>query len=869
MAITRGTRLGPYEVQTQVGAGGMGAVYKARDTRLGRSVAVKVMLQQAGELRDRFEQEARVVASLQHPNICTLLDVGEQESESYLVMEYLEGETLRCPQPLAKVMEYGMQIADALEAAHRAGITHRDLKPANIMITRSGVKLLDFGIAKWRKAQDAPPEAGSGLQTVTQRSMTTAGALIGTPLYMAPEQLNGGVADARTDLWALGCVLYEMATGATPFRAPTQPALLAAILEREPDPATALQPAVPASLERLLRRCLAKDPERRWQSALDVRLELEAIRDEKQSPAAAAKGFRWMPWAAATATALLAGAAGWMAHTGGATGDVVRFELDPPINTVFRSVAISPDGRKLLYSTAGAGGEKLYLRHMDRTEPQPVAGGDGGRYPFWAPDSSQFAFFAGGKLKRAALGDSMPVELCDLAGNPAGGAWNGDGVIVYGGLGTALLRIPAAGGTPAPVTKLEGPERWHGFPQFTGDSRLVFIRGIGAGWSLRTVALAGGDSAELVANSRGAAYMPGGYLLYDRQGALLTQKFDVSSGTLTGDAEQIDASLGGYLSYRFLAASAGGTLVHMSGGRSVERRMVWLDRAGRELRHAVRPAGWEELALSRQGQIAAVKSIGENADIWLADSEGERESRLTFDTRADLHPVWSHDGKQMAYWSSGAPRPGIYMRSADGAGAPELLMPHEGTVLRLRDWSADGKFLIYWNSRDLMVLPVAGDRKAFPFLNSAEEEDEAQFSPLPAAGAPWVAYSSNETGPREIFLVRFAGAPAAADARKYQMSSGGGRLPRWRADGRELYYMTDDHKLMAVDVAGTDSLQIGKPRVLFQSQATNFNSNGYHYAASGAGEQFLFIQSVSGERPSPLVVTLHWRALLQGPGAGR
>jgi serine/threonine protein kinase len=860
MPLEAGFRLGPYQIQSALGAGGMGEVYKAVDTRLDRTVAIKVLHDALPGLRERFEREARLVAALQHPHICTLLDIGNQDGTEFLVMEFLEGETLKCPQPLPKVLEYGMQIASALEAAHRKGVTHRDLKPANIMITRSGVKLLDFGIAKWnQKATPGPDDA-----TLT-RALTAAGTLIGTLPYMAPEQLEGKEPDARTDIWSFGALLYEMVTGKRAFDGKTQVSLIAAIVEHEPPTMAASQPITPPLLERAVKRCLAKDPDRRWQSALDIKLELESIRDAP--PAERSAFIQRRPWAwIAVSVVLLAIAIVWAGLLRGVAPEpaIVRFIVSPLEKTVIDGgIAVSPDGKHLAFTAVRADGQiSLWVRTLDSVKPRELSGTEDASQPFWSPDSGSIGFFAGGKLKTISRSGGSPQSLCDIS-EARGGAWNRDGVILVApSASEGLHRVNAAGGGNRELVTVLDPgrgEATHRWPQFLPDQRnflfFVFsgkpaIRGVYTGSldSKQTKLLLNTDrmAAYTDADGRGA-----GRLLFLREGTLMSQPFDPRAMQLAGEASPVVEPVWRHGSLWGLAAfstSQTGILAYRAGGVQ-EFQLEWFDRSGKSLGAIGPPGNYDEPWLSPdEKRVALTRDPASTSAIWILDAVRGTLSRLTFDSSPHFSPVWSPDGRRIVLTANHEGSFDIHVKNADGSGREELIFRSKEANIP-DDWSLDGRFLLFETitPRDVWALPLTGDRKPIPVARSEFDEAQARFSP----DGKWVAFSSNESGRFEIYAQPFP--PTGA---KWQVSTGGGAQPQWRKDGKELYFLGLDRRLTAVEIRNKEVLEMDAPRPLFQTQVAALAGGRNVYAASADGQRFLLVKPLADA--TPITVVLNW-----------
>ncbi len=874
MTLAAGSRLGPYEILAAVGAGGMGEVYRARDSRLDRIVAVKVLpahLSTAPAVRQRFEREAKMISQLSHPHICAIYDVGREGEIEYLVMEYIEGQTLADrlgggPLPLEETLRCGVEIADALDRAHRQGIVHRDLKPGNVMLTSSGVKLLDFGLAK----VFSPAAAEGGVTALpTQANLTAEGTILGTLQYMAPEQLEGKDADARTDIFAFGAVLYEMTTGRKAFSGMSQASLIGAILHTEPPPLSDVQPMSPPTLERVVKRCLAKAPERRWQSARDLVLELEDVRERPGGPAVRSlpTGRGWgtaAGWAAASVLlAALLGSLFLRGHRGGATPVTrMRFAIAPPAGAAFQGMpAISPDGRKLAFvATTSDGRDSLYLRPLDSLDARRLEGTDGASYPFWAPDGRSIAFFAQGKLARIDASGGSPVVLC-AAPNPRGGTWGSRGTIVFSiNAGGEVHRVGENGGRSASLPHLVArPQETNRWPSFLPDGQhfLYFVlAGDPKSSGTYMGALDSKGTTRLGPADGGGLYAAPGFLLFRSGDRLMAQRFDPEKRVVTGEAfpvvEQIRWN---GVATAALAASASdtGLLVYQTGGAMASRLQLY-DRAGRELQAIGSPGAYWEPALSPDARRLAVPRFdaeGIGGAIWAGDLERGSLIRLASQAPIAATPLWSADGHRIVYCAF--PSGEVYVRDAGGAEGEKVLFRSPG-FSPLDDWSRDGRLIFYelidWRNfhNDVWVRELQTGQSR-PVLQAKFSQSGARLSP----DGGCLAYQSEESGISEIFVRSF---PESRERR--QVSSGGGSQPRWRGDGRELFYISPDSKLMAVEVGTRPSLEVGPPHVLFQTRILPLIEARNHYDAAADGQRFV----VNSRRPEdaslPITVVSAW-----------
>jgi Tol biopolymer transport system component/predicted Ser/Thr protein kinase len=877
MALSAGTRLGPYELVAPVGAGGMGEVYRAKDTRLDRTVAVKVLpshLSSSAESRQRFEREAKTISQLSHPHICALYDVGNQDGVEFLVMEYLEGEALsdrllKGPLEFEQVLRYGVEIADALDKAHRQGIVHRDLKPGNVMITKSGVKLLDFGLAK----AVAPMGKSSGasltaLPTQAGTDLTAEGTILGTFQYMAPEQLEGKEADARTDIFAFGCVLYEMATGQKAFSGKSQASLISSIMGSQPPAVSAVAPMTPPAFDRVVRTCLAKDAEDRWQTAHDVMLELKWVAEGGSAaglpaPVVAKRRNRERLWIAATvvlAAATVALLALLALRRPEAPTRAVRLSLAQPANAPFestQSIAVSPDGQRIAFvGVTSEDKRSIWVRDLDTLQPRPLAGTEGAYRPFWSPDGRFLGFFADGKLKKIDASGGPPQVLAD-APFGGGGAWNREGVIVFEpNVFESLYRVPATGGAAVPATRLGPREEGHRYPSFLPDGRhFVFLSDARRteDHRLKVGSLDSPESHDLAGGISNVAFAKPGHLLFVRAGSLLAQPLDVKRLRLAGEPFVLGTSIAetGLPNHEFkFSASDNGVAVMSSVNSSSQ--LVWLDRSGRRLGSVGDPARRGVLELSPTQDRVAYEQLdadGRNADLWLLDLARAVTTRLTFDPGSDYTPVWSPDGTRITFGATRKDFEDIYLKPAAGGAAEQLLLSSSDDKAP-SSWSPDGRFILFENYTakgiDLWLLPVDEPAKAKPFVQTPFDETRAVFSP----DGRRVAYVSEESGRPEITVCGF---PDCSNRR--QISTGGGTRPRWRADGRELFYAARGGKLMVVDVGSNG--EFGAPKELFQVRGAG------DYAVARDGQRFLVAVGLEDPTTAPATVVLNWTADLK------
>ncbi len=855
----------------------MGEVYRARDTRLGREVAVKVLpshLSSSPDVRQRFEREARTISQLSHPHICALYDVGREGDIEYLVMEYLEGEALsdrlaRGALPLEQTARYGVQIADALDKAHRQGVVHRDLKPGNVMLTKSGVKLLDFGLAKVL-APDAPRSSLTALPTVAgAANLTQEGTILGTFQYMAPEQLEGKEADGRTDIFALGATLYEMATGRKAFTGATQASLITAIMSSDPPAISTIQPMTSPALDRAVRKCLAKDPEDRWQNAADLGSELKWIMEGGSqagipAPVVSRRRSRErLIWglAGALAGAVLASAVVWtvmraarLQRRAGAQLAITLPAAEPMVLRSSHILAISPDGSRVVYVGKRGNSRQLYLRSVDQWNAVPIPGTEGAENPFFSPDSQSVAFFADNKLKKVSLGGGLPATLCGTE-TVLGGTWGADDTIVMGGFTSGLWRVSAAGGTSRKLAApdLSQSERAYLWPQLLpGGKSVLFTIWTGSSFDEARIAVADletGQHRTIFEGGTDARYLPTGHLLYERGGSLLAVPFDAKRLRTKGSPVTVLAGVlsgvtNGESHFDF---SLDGSLAYLPGGVQVtERTLVWVDRRGAEVPISETRQNFAEPALSPDGRRLAVTVQGATFDIWVYEVERDILTRLSFGLD-DSTPAWTRDGKRVAWTSTRGGRPNIFWKNADESGPEERLTTSEHTQYP-QSFSPDGKVLLFLDvdpstGDDLWILPLEGDRKPHPFLRTPFKEHWASFSP----DGGWIAYASDESGREEVYVTPYPG-PGG----RVRISPDGGSQSVWSPTGKELFYRQGD-RMMAVAIQTKPSLTAGKPALLFQEKYDE------GYDVSSDGQRFIMIKKGEEQAtPQQINVVLGW-----------
>jgi serine/threonine protein kinase/Tol biopolymer transport system component len=889
MPIEEGTRLGPYEILSPLGAGGMGEVYRARDTRLGRDVAVKVLPASFSSDRDRlhrFQQEACAAGALNHPNILSIYDVGDHDGAPYVVSELLEGETLRkrlsgTTLPQRRAIDYALQLAHGLSAAHEKGIVHRDLKPENIFITKDGrVKILDFGLAKLIQAD------GNESQTdiPTRRVDTDPGVVVGTVGYMSPEQVRGRPVDHRSDIFALGAIVYEMLSGQRAFHGESPADTMSAILKEDPPDLSSTNRNVSPSLERLIDHCLEKNSEERFHSARDLAFALDAMLGSTgtstETVIAPTPGPRrltrreLMPWLL-TALFLLVALALAIVHfrsTPAGEQELSRFYIYPPEKMGFASAVdfISPDGRKVLFDVRAPDGKRqLWIRSVDSLTAQPISGTEEATQAFWSPDSRSIAFFASGKLKKVDLSGGGALTLADAPGI-RGGTWNREGVILFAPvIGGGLFRVSAAGGPVTPVTTVDAKrnESGHYWPHFLPDGHhFIYLARSFLNRENNGIYLGSLEAPEaklLFSSDAGAMYASPGYLLFLRDRTLMAQPFDAQRLQLSGEptvvAEQVGYNPAN--GRAFFCVSDNGVLVYR-GELYRNRRLTWFDRSGKQLGTLGEPDVILSPALSPdEKRLAILRSDSFGAiDVWLMDVLRGNTSRLTFDPAVDGSPVWSPDGTRIVFCSNRAGRYDLYWKLSNGAGNEELLVKSEGHKFAC-DWSPDGRYILYEESSanalvDLWALPLFGDQKPFSIVQTNFNETQGRFSP----DGRFMAYVSNESGTAQIYVQNFP--PSGG---KWMVSINGGSQPKWRRDGKELFFISADSKLMLVQVKSDGAnFEAGTPQPLFEAHITAGPPIvGSNYAISKDGQRFLLNVLAEDSSPDPAVFVQNWTTALK------
>ena len=891
MTLSPDTALAHYKIISKIGAGGMGEVYRARDTRLDREVAIKLLPAEVSSRTDRlqrFEQEARATSALNHPNILTVYDIGTDNGAPYIVAELLAGEELRDrlnagSLPLRKAIDYAQQIVNGLAAAHERGIVHRDLKPENLFITNDDrVKILDFGLAK---LSVPPAEAAGHSEDATRKVLTNPGVVMGTVGYMSPEQVRGEKADHRSDIFSFGAILHEMVSGRRAFHRETMAETMTAILREEPEELSASNPNINPALQRIVNRCLEKKPERRFQSAYDLGFALESLSAPTTSsgsnltaPSSVAistiSDSSWrsrIPWIAVGLLALalvVFAALYFLTRSSSNEGSAVRLSFLPPPELSFNDISpdsavISPDGKKVAFTAVASDGKwMLYVRDLDSTEAKLLPGSEYAIDPFWSPDSRSIAFGSNGKLKRSDLSGGNAQVLCDAA-RLVGGTWNKEGVIVFApDYRTALVRVSAQGGEPTPLpmmAKLGNDER-HRFPYFLPDGRhFLFYREVGSQLNPTTRGVSAGslDSPEvkdIASDNSAVVYAPQGYLIFVRNDALVAQAFDASKLALSGDAIPIITGQTNNIGARQFSVSDNEVLIWQARWQR-DYQLVWFDREGKQIGAIdtpVKVSVGQDPHLSSDGKRLVVKR---DANLWVIDLDKGTSLRIT-STFSQI-PAWSPDGTRIVYSGGNG---GMSVKAANGVGDEESLLRGANFPAA---WSPDGRFIIYVHRgvktrRDLWVYPTFGDKKEYALLSSTFDDQQPKLS----ANGRWLAYASDETGNLEIYVQSFSDGKLGSD--KKRISTTGGVFPVWRADGSELFFIASDGQMMssAVKTNGNE-FEFATPKPLFKTRMLSPVINFSEFDVSPDGQRFLIGTMIGETTAAPPTVITNWPALLK------
>jgi serine/threonine-protein kinase len=881
--IAVGTKLGNYEVTSHIGSGGMGEVYQAHDTKLGRDVAIKVLPEQFArdpERLARFQREAKLLAALNHPNIAAIYGLEESAGTNYLIMELVPGETLRNrilregALPIEDALKIARQIAEALEAAHEKSIIHRDLKPANVKVTPEGrVKVLDFGLAKAFSSESSVEEIANS--PTLSMAATVHGVILGTAAYMSPEQARGKSVTKATDIWAFGAVLYEMLSGKQAFQGEDVTDILAAVVRAEPD-WTKLLADTPPSIKTLLRRCLRKDRNQRLQDAAGIRIEIEDALSAPMPTELTSVAISQPRWTWQILAVLVLGAIAIAAVTGLTVWNL-KPTAAPPSRPVSRTiidlspgqhlsgldtgpaVALSPDGTQLAYVAAQNGTEQLYLRPMDSLEAKPILGTDGAVQPFFSTDGQWLGFFAGGKLKKVSVSGGVPLTLGDAA-QPRGASWNSLGMIAFAPtIVSALQQLPDAGGTPQALTHIEKGDTGYLWPEFLpGGRALLFAARAVDGAGIASLSIKTGERREVVRGASSPRYASSGHLVYAQAGTLMAVPFDPQRLTVTGAAIPM---LEGILQSETTGAaqyslSSTGSLVYISGAiQATQRRLVWVSRNGEEQTLAAPTRVYMNARVSPDGGRVAVAFQEQENQTWLYDLSRDTLTRLTFEGVLNSYPVWTPDGKRIAFMSNKEGPLNLFWQMADGSGGLERLTTSQ-YVQGPNSWSPDGQLLAFnefspVTGADIWVLRLS-DHKAQPFLQTKANETSAQFSP----DGRWMAYVSDESGRNEVYVQPYPG-PGG----KRQISTDGGGEPVWNPNGRELFYRNGD-KMMAVDILTQSAFTAGKARLLFERQyvPASFAAPYRNYDVSPDGQRFLMVKAneQTDAAPTQINVVQNW-----------
>jgi len=902
MPLTPHTKLGPYEIVSPVGAGGMGEVYRAVDTRLDRTVAIKILPEQfcaKPQALERFQREARAISQLSHANICQLYDLGEQDGIHFIVMEFLDGETLgtrlvRGRLPLEQVLRYGAEITEGLDQAHRCGVVHRDLKPANIMLTRTGAKLLDFGLAK--TATTVLPQSSGLSATLTSphvsQPLTTEGTVLGTYQYMSPEQIEGKEADARSDIFSFGAVLYEMATGKRAFEGKSQVSVASAILERDPEPVAALQPLAPPALQHVIQGALIKDPESRWQSAADIARQLRWMSTSQSAPTTTLPQH-WTSrvreralWGLLVAILMISLA--WLLLAAHPHPRVVRANIIPPPNTVFDFMGdfsgppvLSPDGTMVAFAARAPKERNLiWVRRLDGDTADKIAGTEGAYAPFWSGDSKSIAFFADGKLRKVSASGG-PVTILADAPNARGGTWNRDNVIVYApDYRDALWKMNAGGGEAQRCTTLDPSKHTtHRWPSFLPDGKhfLFYATNHAGGRHEDNGIYLGsteGGATPLILSTESAGLYSSGYLLYHQQNALMARKFDPARATLSGEpipvADNVQNDAGTFHTVATVADS--GLLLYEPGTETGlgDTDLLRVDRTGKILGHAAERAAFRGGRLSPDGKRLAISLGNPKSDIWVLDLENGTRTRLTFDEGTHVMPAWSGDGRRVTYMAQFGPTfvggTSLHARLASGGGQDELLLSAKDETgipvsLTWPQWSPDGQYLVYIQQSgptgsSVWFMPTSGAGKPQVLVKPENPAGKVTFARLSPDGH-WLAYSATDGVREEIYVTSFPSGNG-----RWQITREGGTFPVWRGDGREVYYIGfgSQFKLNAVEVnPQADHLEVGKSEALFEVR--NVFALGAPFDASPDGKTFVLLNEPEAS-VSPMMLVLNWQSEL-------
>jgi eukaryotic-like serine/threonine-protein kinase len=886
MPLSSGDRLGPYEIVAPLGAGGMGEVYRARDTRLDRTVVVKVLrLDWAGrpDARQRFEREARAISSLNHPHICALYDVGKQDEIEYLVMEYLEGETLserlrKGALPFDQVLRYGTQIADGLECAHRQGITHRDLKPANIVLTKKGAKLLDFGLARMAEPAAHASPALDVTTIATRTQLTTEGTIMGTIPYMAPEQLEGQPADVRSEIFSFGAILYEMASGNPAFHGKSQASLIAAILRTEPPPLPESAISTSRAFERTVRKCLAKDPDRRWQTAADLKDELEWIAQTPDAvPLKPASSRRWWIPVGAGLLLLFAATAYWLRpHDAAVRRAAIRFQIQPPENVHWsvslnnQTIAISPEGGQLAFIGRAMNQAQIWIRSLDSLKARPLTGTDGAYSLFWAGDSRSIVFFAEGKLKKAPIAGGPPQTLSDITESVWRGSSLPNGDLLVNTAYTVFRISP--GGIATPLR-----DKNFFWPEVLPDGEHVLFRRRQSPMTW-IQSLQSGPPAQLIPTDSRAEYAPSldngepDYLLYLKGGTLMAHPFNTRRLSVYGEPVAIDQGVPFFdpTGAATFSVSRDGILVYQTG--ESPSRLVWVDRAGKELSDIAGPGdffGTPRLSPDEQKVVISQRTPSNGgSDLWLFERGRRGGTRLTFDPGIETQATWSPDGKRIVFSNAQKTAPQLWWKDVTATGSGEAVSP--GPFQLATDWSKDGRYILFQTSggdsdSGVWIMPaeagVAIPRKPVPLIQEHFPAIGASFSP----DGKWIAFMSSESGRFEVYVQAFQGGDSPrVFGERHRISTGGGILPRWRPDGRELFFVSGDNRLMSAAINFEPGFRAAEPAALFRLRSPiatlPVQASGFDVARDG--QHFVVAVTDSADSP-PLTVVVNWQAGLK------